>query len=103
MKYFIPNVYRYFGGYILIEGKRKDKSAAKAFHLITETKSQNISNLGMNITNLPINITVRLVSHRTDNILMIKFRKQQFPESFVAYIISGCANKMPARPALLKV
>ena len=53
--------------------------------------------------NLPINITVKLVSHHTDNILMIKFRKQQFPESFVAYITSGCANKMPARPALSAV
>ena len=57
----------------------------------------------MNIINLPINITVKLVSHHTDNILMIKFRKQQFPESFVAYITSGCANKMPARPALSAV
>ena len=50
-------------------------------------KSQNISHL--RIINLPINITVSLVSHHTDNILMIKFRKQQFPESFVAYITSG--------------
>ena len=50
-------------------------------------KSQNISHLG--IINLPINITVSLVSHHTDNILMIKFRKQQFDESFVAYITSG--------------
>ena len=57
----------------------------------------------MNIINLPINITVRLFSHHTDNILMIKFRKQQFPESFVAYITSGSANKMPARPALSAV
>ena len=87
----------------MIEGKRKDKSAAKAFHVITETKSQNVSNLGINIINLPINITVRLVRHHTDNILMIKFRKQQFPESFVVYITSGCANKMPARPALSAV
>ena len=51
-------------------------------------KSQNISHLGI-ITDLPINITVNLVRHHTDNILMIKFRKQQFPESFAAYIISG--------------
>ena len=50
--------------------------------------SQSISHLGI-ITDLPINITVNLVSHHTDNILMIKFRKQQFPESFVAYITSG--------------
>ena len=70
----------------LIEGKRKYKSAANRQMLF---KSQNISHLGMNIINLPINITMSLVSHHTDNIFLIKFRKQQFPESFVACITSG--------------
>ena len=61
-------------------------------------KSQNISHLA--IVNLPINITVSLVSHHTDNILMIKFRKPQFAELKLCCLQNfWVANKMLARPA----
>ena len=87
MKYFIPSVYRFFEGYMRVT--RRNWSKANEKTKVQQIKSQNISHLG--IINIPINITftVSLVSHHTDNILMVKFRKEQFPESFVAYITSG--------------